>query len=126
MKHVKGESVCYNNGGVKLETPIPFPFEYDEFESYAEMVAANAGLSEKEQLKARNAKLRNASRTEAQNAALDAAGIVRQTAENNDQIRLRDMVKTLLTAKLPNGEPKYSLAQARETAETLVGVEFAD
>jgi hypothetical protein len=113
-----------------LPKPIKFQFDWKEYpvttEGEAEFIAANAQMTVKEQIKAVNAAAKASARTTALTAALEAAGIVRPTAENDDQIRLRDIYKTLLTAKTKSGEKKYTEEQARQLASDMTEVEWDD
>jgi len=110
----------------KLETPITFEFSWDEYETHDEVVAAKDELSNVEVVKYRNNEHKANARTKALNAALDAAGIVKPTAENDDQVRFNDMVKTLRTAKRPDGEPLYTVEAARTLAATSLGLNLSD
>lgn len=102
--------------GQKFDTPIPFEWTWKEYENFAELDKAGDKLSEEEQVKVRNTQRANNARSKALTAALDAAGIEKQTAENNDQIRLRDMFKVLMTSK------KYTEEAAWELAENTLGI----
>lgn len=113
-----------------LPKPLKYSFTWDAYpltaEGEAEFIAAKAELTIKEQIKAVNAAAKAAARSTAQTAALEAAGIVRPTAENDEQVRLRDCFKNLMTAKTKTGEKKYTEAQARALASDLCEVEWPD
>jgi hypothetical protein len=110
--------------GKKLDTPISYDYSWTAYQNYEELVAAKDELTNDEQVKARNTERLNNARQKALTAALAAAGHVKPTAENDPQVGLRDMFKTLQTAKLPDGTRRYTDAQAREIASTNLGVEW--
>ena len=120
MKNLKDTSVAYTIGGEPIATPVKYAFDYDAYETVEEIRAANDWLSDEEILKAVNAKRKNSARTKAQNAALDAAGIVKPTIETNDQLRLREMFKVLMSSK------RYTEEVARERAAAELGLEWAE
>jgi hypothetical protein len=99
---------------------VPFSFTWRIYETIEEMQAAGASMTAKQQLKAVNAANKQTARQAALTAALDAAGIVRPTIENDDQLRLRNMFTVLMSSK------RYSEEEARELAATNLGVEWAD
>jgi hypothetical protein len=105
---------------------ISYPFVWTEYKNDESMVEANDQMTLEEQRKERNKQRKLKARNAAQNVALDAAGIEQSTAENDPQVRLKDMLRTLLTAKLADGTPKYTEEKAREMASDLVGEEWAE
>lgn len=125
MEQKTGESVATTAYGKKLDAPITYGYKWTAYETDEELVAAKDELTLEEQRKTRNTERQSNARQKALQVALDGAGIVKPTAENDDQIRLKDMFRTLMTAKV-NGEPKYSAEQARAVASELVGVEWAE
>lgn len=126
MENKSATSTASTAYGKKLDTPLPYDYKWTAYENGEELVAAKDELTLDEQVKTRNTERQSNARQKALQAAYDAAGIVKPTAENDEQVRLRDMFKTLMTAKAPNGEAKYTEAQAREVASTVVGVEWAE
>lgn len=102
----------------KLPAPITYPFKWTEYATAADMREAGDGLSDEEQLKARNNARKNNARQKAYALAMAEAGYEKQTAENNDVVRLRDMFKTLMTSK------RYSETEARAKASEVLGVEW--
>lgn len=106
--------------GKKLDTPIEFTFGWTSYETPVELDAAGDGLSKEEQVRVRNTQRENRARQRAQAAAFEAAGIVRPTEENDDQLRLRNMFKTLMSSK------KYTEEAARKMASDVLGIEWAD
>lgn len=125
MEQKTGKSVATTAWGKKLDAPIPYAYDYSIYVDGAELVASKDELTLDEQVKVRNTERQNNARQKALQVALDAAGIVKPTAENDPQIGLRDMFKTLQTAKLPDGTRRYTDEQAREIASTNLGVEWA-
>lgn len=109
-----------------LPSPVPYEYSWEEYESDAELVTAKDEMTLEEQRKARNTDKQANARTKALNLALTAAGIVKPTAENDEQIRLADLFKTLMTAKSKDGQPLYTVEKARELASSMVGVEWED
>lgn len=103
-----------------LPEKVPFSFKWKIFENAEEMVAAGGQLTLKQQLKAVNAANKQTARQAALTEALEAAGIVRPTIENDDQLRLKNMFTVLMSSK------RYSEEEAREIASTNLGVEWAD
>lgn len=95
--------------GQEFNPKVEFPFDVRVIESTDELVALKLELTLAEQLKVRNAQEVTRARQAGQDAMLDSMGIEKQDANNNDQIRIRDMVKNLMTS------PKYK-ALGREAA----------
>jgi len=126
MKQETGKSTANTAFGKKLESPLTYSYAYSTYESTDELVAAKDEMTLDEQMKSRNSDRANNARQKAYAAALDAAGIVKPTAENDPQIGLRDMFKTLQTAKLADGSRRYTDEQAKEIASTNLGVEWAE
>lgn len=103
-----------------LPEKVPFSFTWKIYETVEEMLAAGAQMTPKQQLKAINAAAKQTARQASLTAALDAAGIVRPTIENDDQLRLRNMYTVLMSSK------RYSEDEARELASANLGVEWAE
>lgn len=121
MKHHKSTATANTAYGKALATPITFDFEWDTFDG--ETDEGFKPLTLAEQVKVRNGEAKANSRSAAQSKAFTDAGIVKPTAENDPQVRLRDMFRTLQTAGLP-GPRKYTDEQARDMASTLIGAEW--
>jgi len=103
-----------------LPNKVPFTFTWKIYENEAEMLAAGAQMTPKQQLKAINAAAKQTARQASLTAALDAAGIVRPTIENDDQLRLKNMYTVLMSSK------RYSEDEARELASNTLGIEWAE
>jgi hypothetical protein len=116
MKQLTATSEAATAYGKKLETPINYGYGWGAFESKEEAIAASAWLSDDDILKVVNIDRQANARQKALQAALDAAGIVRPTEENDDQLRLRNMFKTLMSSK------RYTEERAREVAADTLGL----
>jgi len=124
METKPGKSEAKTAYGKVLATPLTYEYKWTAYETDEELVAAKDELTLEEQRKTRNTERQNNARQKALQAALDAAGIVKPTAENDPQIGLRDMFKTLQTAKLADGSRRYSDEEAKSIAATTLGVEW--
>jgi len=111
--------------GTKLPAAVSFDYTWTEYPDTDAMVAAKAELTLEEQLKVVNTDRQIAARAAALTIAQKNAGLVKPTAENNDQVRLKELYKNLQTAKV-NGVRKYTDAEAREVASTVSGVAWVD
>lgn len=87
--------------GQTFSPAVEFTFDVALFENVEEFKAKGKPLTDAEQMKYRNAEEVTRCRQAAQNAKLDEMGIEKQDINNNDQIRLRDMVRNLMSS------PKY-------------------
>src|SRR5512147_1248040 len=82
--------------GQTLATPVTFSSEYEELQKTDTISASE--MPDADDLRSFvNQKRNAAARSKAQNAALDAAGIVKPTLEDPDT-RLKTMVKVLVAA----------------------------
>lgn len=87
--------------GQTFDPAVEFTFTVNLFENVAEFEQKGKQLSLLEQMKVRNAEEVTRQRQAAQNAKLDEMGIEKQDINNNDQLRLKDLVKNLMSS------PKY-------------------
>lgn len=118
MKTETKPGTCGSARGVTFNPPLEFTFDVDLFENVAEFKAKGKPFSDAEQMKYRNAEEVTRCRQAAQNALLDSMGIEKQDASNNDQIRLREMVKNLLTsAKWQALGREAAIERAEETLD---------
>jgi hypothetical protein len=108
--------------GKKLEQTLKFEVRASLYETYQEMVAANDTLSEQEQLDKRNAERRNAATAKSRNAAFDAAGFVKPTIENDEQLRIRSVIKTLMLPR--TGKPTKTFEEAKAIAEASLDIVY--
>jgi hypothetical protein len=120
MERKTATSTANTAYGKPLATPIDYSYQWDIYTSKAEVDAANDNLSDEEVIKVRNNEHQSNARQKALQAALDAAGIVRPTLENDDQLRLREFFKVLMSSK------KYTEDAARALAASTLGLEWAE
>ncbi len=115
----KFEGVIENAYGKKLDTPIKFEGTYDAFESYDEVKSKNELPKDSEITDFVNNRRKANARQKSMQAALDAAGIVKPTLENDAQLRLREMYKVLVAGG-------KSEAEARTLAAATLGTDWAE
>jgi hypothetical protein len=114
------KSKAFNAYGNKLDSPLSYEGNYNAFENIGEVRASNAYPSDGEVVKFLNAKSKAKARAAAMTAALDAIGIVKPTLENDEQLRLKEMFKVLMSSK------KYTEDAARTLASDTLGIEWDD
>lgn len=105
--------------GQKLDTAISYTYNWTAYQSIDEIKAANDMLSDEEIVKVRNNERQMSARSKAQIAALDAAGYKKPTLETDEQLRLREMFKVLMSSK------RYTEDAARELASNTLGIAWA-
>lgn len=120
MENKTGKSIAETAYGKKLDAPISYEYSYSVYENGEQLSAAKDELTIAEQVKIRNTERLNNARQKALAAALDAAGIVKPTIENDEQLRLREMFKTLMSSK------KYTEDAAKALAAQVLGIEWAE
>lgn len=120
MKTVTKPGTCGSARGQNFSPVLEFPFEVTLYEKPEEVIAANDQLTPAQQMKVRNAERITRARQAAQNALLDSMGIEKQDINNNDQIRLRELFKVLMSSKL------YDEDTAREMAATSLNLKWED
>lgn len=103
--------------GDKLATPLAFSGEYEHLTSVDE-IPADEKLSTDDILAVVNNKRKANARQAAMNAVLSENNIQKPTLENNPQLQLRTMIKTLRAAG-------RSEAEATALAENVLGVKLA-
>ena len=106
--------------GKALPQPIKYEYTWEVYQNIDEVKAKGDMLSDDEVIKVRNTERQQNARQKALQAALDAAGVVKPTIENDEQLRLRDMVKVLLSSK------RYTEEQARQLASQTLGIQWAE
>lgn len=99
---------------------LKFEGTYEAYENYAEVVAANDLPSNEDVVKFRNATRKINARSKALTTALDNAGIVKPTLENDDQLKLQTMFDVFMSIKGTTKE------EAREKASAALGIEWDD
>lgn len=118
MKTETFEATAEQAYGKKLDTPVKYSGTFEKYESINEVRNANDMLKDDEVVKVRNAERKSTARQAALTAALDLAGIVKPTIENDEQLRLVKMYDILIAAK-------KSDAEARAIASATLGIEWA-
>lgn len=98
MKNVTSTGTIETAYGTKLDTPIPYEFSYEAFESFEEAARANELLSNKEHLNAINNGRKAASRSAKVASLLEEKGIKKPTLENNPDLQLKTLVSVLVAA----------------------------
>lgn len=106
--------------GKKLETPITYEYTWKAYENIDEVKSANDLLTDEEVVKFRNDQRQTNARQKAYAAALTAAGIQKPTLDTDEQLRLREMFKVLMSSK------KYTEEAARELASNTLGIAWAE
>lgn len=106
--------------GKTLETPVDYTYRWKDYGGIEDVRLANDLLSDDEQVKVRNAESQAAARQASLTKALADAGIEKPNLENDDQLRLREMFKVLMSSK------KYTEERAREIAADQLGLTWAD
>jgi len=119
MKTEKFDGVIENAYGKKLDSPIKYEGEYQGFESYEEAQKANELPTNTEIVDFLNTRRKANARQKSMQAALDAAGIVKPTLENDPQLQLKSIYNALVAAKKTHEE-------ARQIASATLGVAWAD
>lgn len=104
MKNETFEATAESGRGQKLDTPLKYQGEYSVYTSPDEIRQQNDWPSDNEILEYRNTQRKLAARNKALNAALDAAGIVKPTIENSENLRLNGMVKILMASGMSQDE----------------------
>ncbi len=103
--------------GSPLPTALKFNGTFEAFETLDEVRSANEYPTDVDILAFVNGKRKANARQKSMQAALDAAGIVKPTLENDVQLQLRTMLKVLIASG--KSEP-----EARQTAEAVIGAKF--
>ena len=119
MKTLTFDAIAETAYGKTLDAPITYNGTYDAFDSIDELKAANEYPTATEVVKFVNAQRKANARQKALNTALDAAGIIKPNLENDEQLRLREMVKILVAAGKSDTE-------ARQIASITLGIEWAE
>jgi len=84
------------------------------------MIQAEGFPSDEDIVAWRNTLIKNAARAKAANNALDEANVQKPDLENDEQLRLKSMLKVLLA------DGKKTEAEARAIASQVLGIEWAD
>jgi hypothetical protein len=112
--------------GKKLETPITFDYSWTSYATVDEVRAADKWPNDRKIVKMVTAMAKAAGRSAGQAAAFEAAGIIKPTAENDPQVALKDMARTLALQKNADGTRKFTDEEVRKRASLALGIEWAD
>jgi hypothetical protein len=96
---------------------LTFVGTFDAYDDISEVKAANDMPSDKEIVDFRNTQRRNNARTKAQNAQVEAVGLIEPSMENDDQIRLKAVYDSIMAGKKKTHEEARALAAATVEAE---------
>jgi hypothetical protein len=119
MKKQSGKSTANTAYNQTLPTPISYGFDWEDFETADEVRAANEWPKDADVVKYINTDRKANARQKALQAALDAAGIIKPTLETDEQLRLREMFKVLMSSK------RYTEDQAKDMAAQTLGLTWA-
>ena len=119
MKAKTGKATAKTAYGKAIEA-FDYEYSYDAYETHDEVVAAKDELTAAEVVKVRNTERQNNARQAKLTAELTARNIIKPTLENDEQHRLKEMLKVLMSSK------KYTEDEARELAATTLGLTWAD
>jgi hypothetical protein len=120
MKNLTDSSVAKTANGKKLDNPIKYEFSWSEFADYAEVVSEKKVPTEAEIVSFLNSTAKSNARQAALTAALTAAGIEKPTIENDPQLRLRTVYKSIMAG----GD--VTEAEARAMASQVTKVQWAE
>lgn len=96
------------------------------YETIAEIKAANDYPNDDRIITFVNASKKATAKQKAMTKAVADAGLIEPTSETDPQIGLKDMYRTLLTAKKPDGTRRHTYERARELAAENLGVDWSE
>ena len=120
MKQVPFKATADRAHKRKLETSIDYAGEYTAYENAQEVRNAGAWPNDAKIVKWTNRDEKTRARQAALALALDAAGIVKPTNENDPQLRLQNMFDVLMSSKL------YTEDAARDLAAKTLNLVWED
>ena len=120
MKKMQFTATADRAYGKKLDASVDYAGEYDAYENPNEVRTAGAWPNDAKIVKWTNAESKTRARQAALALALDAAGIVKPTNENDPQLRLKNMFDVLMSSKL------YTEDAARELAAKTLNLEWSE
>jgi hypothetical protein len=115
-KPLKGQK---DKDGNALPSKIAYKFSWLEYPDHATLVEMKDQLTPDEEVKVRNDQRKIKARQAANQAALDAAGVVDRTAENDSQIRLKQAFSGYYAKLISKG-------MAADEARTLARAKAAE
>lgn len=114
METIKFSGVMENAYGTKLPKPLAFEGSFDAFSTYDEIPEKELP-SQDEILNFVNGKTKANARQKSMNAVLTANGIEKPTLQDSPELRVNNLVKTLVASG------KYTEDAAREVAKQILG-----
>jgi hypothetical protein len=96
MKPEKISGTMEKAYGSALPSPIAYEGTFDVYENVSEVRSANDMPNDEEVVTIRNQQRRNNARQKFMQAALDAAGIKKPTLESSVELRLKNIVDSLV------------------------------
>ncbi len=101
--------------GKKLPTPVNYTGTFESYENVGEIRSANDWPSDDEVVSFRNTQKRNNARQKFMQEALDKAGVVKPTLENSEELRVKNIVDSLVASG-------KSVEEATAIARAALGV----
>ncbi len=115
MKNETFKGTIENAYGLTLPTPVKFEGSYEAIEKFEEIPAKEMPSNE-EIVDFLNTKRKANARQKSMGEALTAAGIVKPTLENNTDLQIKTMVKSLVASG------KYTEEAATAVAKQVLGL----
>jgi hypothetical protein len=113
-------------GFAPLPASIEYEVTYDALLDIASVKEVNEYPKDADIVDFVNAKRKANARQKAGTAKLDSLGRIIPTAENDDDLKLKNIFDTLMLMKNKDGSKQYTVAEARATAETVLGLKWSD
>jgi hypothetical protein len=118
MQTKKFSGVSENAYGKPI-APLKYETSFEAFDNADEIRSAGEWPKDTDVVKFVNAQRKANARQKAMQAAWDAAGLIKPTLENDEQLRLKSMHKIFVAAG-------KSETEARTLASAALGIEWAD
>jgi hypothetical protein len=138
MKTVKFDGEIGTFNGKAIKPVLPFQGTYDAFgpdkpekqytdadwdAAATEMKEKNEYPTTKDIVQFVNDARKTSARAKAGQAALDLAGYEKPTLENDEDLQLKTVIKSLLARKNPDGTPKHTQESALAAAKAALDIE---
>ena len=121
---------CTSARGQKFDPPKTFPYKWMSYapdqSGIDAMVKANDTLSLEDQRKVVVDSKGLTERQKALDKMLDDAGIVKPTAANDDQLKLKAAFDVLMLKKNADGSPKFTVEAARVKAAEFLEIDWEE
>lgn len=125
--HGKALSSFTKADGSPVASEIEYAYSWTEYADVESMQEAKEELTLAQQLKAVNAARKTTARQAANTLAVTAAGVIKPTAENDSQIRLKSVFVGLYAKNISKGmSPDDARADARTRASELLDEPWED